>query len=200
MVASGPHVRAVGWLAVGHDFPRGAVTREFGERLAQFASRWFESVGALRWGIFMGGHACELCAGFYVDGDLDRAGRPRLSGRFCSSGNFGVPSGLVLFVCPQMISHYVSAHAYCPPPAFVDAVMRAPLPGTAEYNALVSSLAKPERVHKSPDQEFYDLLGDERDAPKCRRDGCERGAITQSLLCRRHHYESYRGRPCPFDD
>jgi len=32
------------------------------------------------------------------------------------------------------------------------------------------------------------------------RDGCKRGAIEQSVLCRAHHFESLCGRPCPFSD
>ena len=45
---------------------------------------------------------------------------------------------------------------------------------------------------------FYDSLGPESPARQCRRDGCSRGAVEYSVLCRVHHFESIKGR-CPFD-
>jgi hypothetical protein len=182
MVASGPHIRAVGWLGAVHDFPTGRLPQKCFTRLEEFAKRWGQSAISLHWPFFMGPHNCELCRNFHA------------------SGNFGVPAGAVLFVCPQMIVHYIGVHSYLPPPEFIEAVERSPLPATDEYAALVLTLASPVPVFKSPDRAFYDLLGDERATPLCRLAECERGAITQSVFCRRHHFEKFRGRPCPFDD
>jgi hypothetical protein len=50
------------------------------------------------------------------------------------------------------------------------------------------------------DREFYELLGDERPEQPCQRERCERGAISHSALCRKHHFENIRGRQCPFPD
>jgi hypothetical protein len=50
------------------------------------------------------------------------------------------------------------------------------------------------------DREFYDVLGDERPEVPCRTDGCTRGAIKFSVLCRVHHFESVKKRPSPFQD
>jgi hypothetical protein len=50
------------------------------------------------------------------------------------------------------------------------------------------------------DRAFYDSLGPERDAEPCRKDGCRRGHISHSGLCRPHHFENVQGRPCPFDE
>lgn len=50
------------------------------------------------------------------------------------------------------------------------------------------------------DREFYDLLGTERSDTPCRREGCTRGAVSLSVLCRVHHFESTSHRTCPFDD
>jgi len=33
-----------------------------------------------------------------------------------------------------------------------------------------------------------------------RRDGCTRGAVAHSVLCRPHHFESIKSRPSPFHD
>ena len=50
------------------------------------------------------------------------------------------------------------------------------------------------------DRDFYDSLGPERADIACRRDGCMRGAVAHSVLCRPHHFESIKSRPSPFND
>jgi hypothetical protein len=50
------------------------------------------------------------------------------------------------------------------------------------------------------DRHFYDSLGFEDGLFPCRRDNCGRRSISHSVLCRAHHFESIRGRPCPFTD
>ena len=49
------------------------------------------------------------------------------------------------------------------------------------------------------DREFYDRLGTEDSSRPCKRDGCDRGAITNGVLCKRHHFEMIQRRDCPFD-
>ena len=39
------------------------------------------------------------------------------------------------------------------------------------------------------DREFYERLGPEDPLRPCKKDGCQRGAITNSVLCKRHHFE-----------
>ncbi|MBX7101376.1 MAG: hypothetical protein K1X89_26920 [Myxococcaceae bacterium] len=114
-IAEGAFVRAVGWLAKGHDFPTGPVPEEFRERLKAFSLGWGQSVEALGWPVAAGPHACEFCSASHA------------------SGNFGVPAGALLYVCPEMLGHYVDSHRYRPPDAFVSAVLASPVPGTAEY-------------------------------------------------------------------
>lgn len=53
---------------------------------------------------------------------------------------------------------------------------------------------------RSIDREFYDVLGAERSDVRCHEPGCKRGAISLSVLCRPHHFEMVKKRPCPFDD
>lgn len=118
-IASGSRVRAIGWLGAGAEYSRGAVPPEFMERLIRFTRHWGESTRALGWPYACGFHTCEFC------------------GEFNASGNFGVPSTSVLYVCPEMIVHYIAVHEYQPPPEFVDAVLAAPLPGTAPYKRAV---------------------------------------------------------------
>lgn len=123
-IVQGEYVRAVGWLDAGHAFPTGSVGNEGLERISAYAQRWAASVIALGWPVSGGPHTCHLC------------------GAFRASGNFGVPDGDVLFVCPEMISHYVALHSYLPPPEFLSAIRRAPLPESPEYDAAVSRFAR----------------------------------------------------------
>jgi hypothetical protein len=48
------------------------------------------------------------------------------------------------------------------------------------------------------DREFYNRLGPEDVSHPCRRDGSSRGAIPNSVLCKRHHFEMIKHRDCPF--
>jgi hypothetical protein len=114
-IASGPHVRAIGWLDAQHPFARGVFPVDSLAKLAEFADSSFKSVVALGWPVAMGRHTCEIC------------------GAASSGGNFGVPAGRILFVCPEMLYHYVEAHAYLPPPEFLSALVAAPLAGTDAY-------------------------------------------------------------------
>jgi hypothetical protein len=86
-IASGPFIRAVGWLDASHPFPTGPLDGALLDRIYAFADAWSASVRALGWPVAAGPHTCELC------------------GAFRASGNFGVPAGEVLFVCPEMIGH-----------------------------------------------------------------------------------------------
>ena len=49
------------------------------------------------------------------------------------------------------------------------------------------------------DREFYSKLGAEDPSRPCKRDGCSRGAIPNSVLCKRHHFEMIQHHDCPFD-
>jgi hypothetical protein len=117
-VAAGDHVRAVGWLHPDHPYSRGEVSAEFLERLKKFAAQSRASAEALYFGASGGLHTCELC------------------GRAHDIGSFGVPGGDLLFIAPPMVVHYIEQHGYCPPPEFVAAVLRSPLPETDEYQLI----------------------------------------------------------------
>jgi hypothetical protein len=56
-----------------------------------------------------------------------------------------------------------------------------------------AALARDDRV-------YYESLGAERTHTPLGTAGCSRGAIELSVLCRVHHFESVRKRPCPFND
>jgi hypothetical protein len=117
-VAAGAHVRAIGWLHPDHPFTKGDVSADFLARLKQFAARSGDSTEALYFGAFGGYHTCEFC------------------GRVHGINNFGVPSGDLLFVAPEMVVHYIEQHGHSPPFEFVAAVLQSPLPDTEEYQII----------------------------------------------------------------
>jgi hypothetical protein len=118
LVAAGDHVQAVGWLHPDHPYTKGPVPAEFLARLKEFVARSGDSAESLHFGAFGGYHTCEFC------------------GRSHGIGNFGVPSGDLLFVAPEMVVHYIEQHGYRPPAEFVEAVLRSPLPDTEEYQLI----------------------------------------------------------------
>jgi hypothetical protein len=110
-IACGPRVRAVGWLAEGHELTRGEVDAEVVEKLAHLREDGWVHVVAC------GPHLCELC----------RNAR--------ESRNILVPASDVLYVAPAMIVHYIEEHAYRPPAEFIAAVLACPAPLTDAYFA-----------------------------------------------------------------
>lgn len=120
-IASGPRIRAIGWLSNRHSFPTGDSSEDFVKMLRVICARWGDGGRALGWPCACGLHTCELC------------------GKFHASGNVGVPTDSVLFVAPEMVLHYVEQHRYRPPQEFVDAVLSCPLPGSPEYERAVEA-------------------------------------------------------------
>jgi hypothetical protein len=105
----GPHaadsLRAVGWPQRDRPFSRGRVDPEVFAKLAELARDPWQPVVAA------GLHPCDLC--------LYRS-------EAACSANLFIPAGGVLYVCPALISHYMNAHGYAPPPAFCHAVLACP--------------------------------------------------------------------------
>ena len=118
MMVTGDYVRAIGWLHPDHPYSKGRVSAAFLDRLKEFVKQSGESSDALFFGAAGGIHTCEFCEWAH------------------GGANFGVPDGDILFVAPEMIVHYIVEHDYCPPAAFVEAVMRCPLPESEEYQLI----------------------------------------------------------------
>lgn len=116
-VATGQHVRAIGWLHPNHAYTQGEVSVEFLTRLNEFIARG-TTFDSLCFPGFGGFHTCEFCEKVH------------------GIRNFGVPSSNLLFIFPEMIIHYVQQHGYRPPAEFVDAILATPLPDTEEYKLL----------------------------------------------------------------
>lgn len=110
-IARGARVRAVGWLAEGHDFSHGDVDAKVIDALTQLRDDGWVHVASA------GPHECEFCRGA-------REAR-----------NILVPAPDVLYVAPAMVVHYIEDHAYRPPREFLAAVLACPAPLTDAYYA-----------------------------------------------------------------
>jgi hypothetical protein len=55
-----------------------------------------------------------------------------------------------------------------------------------------------ERMTLESHRAFFESLGQESVGKGCKKEGCTRGTVAQSVFCRIHHFEQIRGVPCPF--
>lgn len=106
---------AIGWLDLTHPFQTGPTSPEVYKRLEELLKDpWQPSIS-------LGVHHCELC-------QFDPA---------TSQANLFVPTRTQIFVCPDLITHYIAVHHYLPPGPFADAVMKCPDSRTIEYKKML---------------------------------------------------------------
>jgi hypothetical protein len=123
--AATPSLKAVGWLERGQHFEIGTVDREVYERLVQLLRQPWGP------GVFVGFHDCEFCQYEPARG----------------IANLFIPGDGFLYVCPELITHYMNAHFYAPPQEFCHAVLACPPMRSMEY--LKAVLANGGRVFHS---------------------------------------------------
>lgn len=82
----------------------------------------------------------------------------------------------------------------------VQRVLRSIDVGTGELTQSECDLAAHADAVRQRDLAFYGSMGPEDLSKKCRREGCERGVVAFSVLCREHHFESIFKRPSPLVD
>jgi hypothetical protein len=123
---------SVGWLESPHEYNRGTADVALLEKLRGFVLLGRTTYSHLR---FRGIHRCSICGG-NTDDSL---------GVGWSQEVLIIPGERVVYATPGGIVHYIESHGYLPPPEFIDAVMRCPGYGTAEYQAalLISNAELP---------------------------------------------------------
>jgi hypothetical protein len=105
-------LRAVGWLERGHEFATGQVDSAFAQRLGDLLKSPWAPIA------FAGPHTCDLS-------ENERPVR--------GANNLFVPGDRVIYVCPELIVHYISVHGYAPPVEFCSAVVSCPTMNSPEY-------------------------------------------------------------------
>jgi len=104
-------LRSIGWLERGKSFPTGLVERKVYDKLLElWNSPWSPLYS-------MGPHRCDLC---YYEGEY-------------GTTNLFIPGEGFIFVCPQLIVHYMNAHGYRPPEEFCQAVLLCPPMKSMDY-------------------------------------------------------------------
>jgi hypothetical protein len=111
---------AVGWLDDAHMFLSGSVPDGF---LAALSELGADEVNVMR-----GVHPCPFCPQSHAP----REPRPWIYARSDSAGEYLLGHGEIhvrgidgqLWAAPTLVVHYVDAHQYRPPDAFIEAVLR----------------------------------------------------------------------------
>ena len=114
----------VGWLDPAHAYPQGSTPEGFAARLADFCA------AAHRVNHTQRVHHCALCPSPAAIGDLGSA-----EIRVVGATN-------EVFAAPDLIGHYVLAHGYRPPQAFIRAVLDGPAPGSIAWWAGLNRAAQ----------------------------------------------------------
>jgi hypothetical protein len=118
-----PFLRAVGWLESGKPFPTGRLPdQQVFSKLVEF------SVDPWQPAVFTGVHDCDLCVYKF---------------EACGSKNLFVPSDDFAYVCPELVIHYMNAHAFCPPASFCTAVLACPPMRSIAYLKAMLQCARP---------------------------------------------------------
>ena len=102
---------AVGWLENEKPFATGKVPTDFFEKLSELQKNPWTFAS------FCGFHECNIC---------------QFKGK---SGikNIFIPYNNRIYVCPELITHYINNHFYLPPGEFIEAVLNCPPQKSMEY-------------------------------------------------------------------
>jgi len=114
-------VRAVGWLERGKVYTHGTVDLQVLVKLTELHRDAWEPCHV------MGYHGCDLC--------------PRgLSAHKMGVKNLFIPGDGFLYVCPELILHYINDHQYSPPIEFCEAILTCPPMNSPAYLNVVEPL------------------------------------------------------------
>jgi|SRR5579859_2855353 len=138
-------LRAVGYLEHPNPFAQGTTPPGFLDKLRNQIARVYPNYPHYQ---FRGVHECSLCA-------AERREGPNHGG--WSQENAFFPSEQAVFVCPGGIVHYVEAHRYRPPDAFIDAVL-----ASADYGspAFYADLERANGGTKTPLVSYAETLAE----------------------------------------
>jgi hypothetical protein len=123
-----PGTKAIGWLALGHEFPKMTPEDETLDLLWQYCSI---SVAEMR-----GGHDCEFCP----SGSARRAVRDGEERLLCVAEIRVFSRDGQIYAAPTLIYHYVAVHRYKPPDEFLEAMRAGPRPPSQEYFDVLARL------------------------------------------------------------
>ena len=103
---------SVGWLEKGYEYEKKAISNEVYQKLQHLLKDPFQPV------IAAGFHECSLC---------------QFESEKNGIKNLFVPYQGKIYVCPELILHYINAHNYRPPEIFIEAILECPDTRSIEY-------------------------------------------------------------------
>ena len=106
-------LRAVGWLEQGLPYSKGRVDEAVFRKLELLLNNAWQPM------VCMGYHECSLC---------------QFTAEARATTNLFVPCDGHIFVCPELITHYINAHHYQPPDSFCQAVVDCPTMRSMAYH------------------------------------------------------------------
>jgi hypothetical protein len=115
-------LRAVGWLERGRKFSTGPADATVYAKLLELRENPWQP------GVPMGPHECDLCA---------------YRAEAIGTANLFIPGNGLVYVCPDLIVHYMNAHHYSPPAEFCEAVLACPPMRSMEYLKRLLKEARP---------------------------------------------------------
>lgn len=113
-----PAILNIGWLCSDHAIAKAVPDAAFVAALAKIAADPIN--------LYRGSHLCDFCP--HPPTILSPGGIPMLDSPRETRGNGEIRvegQGGLTYVAPALIHHYVVAHHYAPPQAFIDALMAA---------------------------------------------------------------------------
>lgn len=125
----------IGWLSPAHNFQKSIPSQEFLEKLLKFC--------AYSYSLARGVHYCELCSKYNED-----SFEVAYNGKSITLGAAEIRAigiNQVIYCAPNLIHHYVRDHNYAPPAEFVEAILKGPLPNSAEHKELFDNREWPSR-------------------------------------------------------
>jgi|SRR5208283_1275721 len=151
-----PNTRNVGWLGLGHDFPKLTPSEETLDLVWEHCKI---SIAQMR-----GIHHCEFCAGPPPQIYAVRNGLKLSLG---SSEIRVLSKDGYIYAAPSLICHYIRSHHYKPPDEFLHALVEGVRPQNPKYFALLDELGlewqKKSHVKVQPKAfKFEKIDGEER--------------------------------------
>ncbi len=102
---------AIGWLENDKPFSKGKISQDFYDKLCELSKNpWTFSM-------FCGIHECNLC---------------QFEGK-AGLNNIFIPHNNKIYICPELITHYINSHHYLPPNEFIEAVLACPPMRSMDY-------------------------------------------------------------------
>jgi hypothetical protein len=106
---------SIDWLDYNQSFVTGILDINLFRKLEKFKN---QTINILKLPTNAGLHTCNLCQ---FDG-------PRGGNNYII-----IPGNDVLYICPELITHYISCHRYMPPKKFIDSLLNCPDINTMDY-------------------------------------------------------------------